>query len=345
MTRKSHMLSGLTTILLLMGMVSTVAAGPARGRIVVANRASGNLTVIDTKNDMAETVAMPAGDNTPDPMYVVFSPTHHRVFVGDRANNRVVVFNASDLSVEGEVPTGNGVFHMWASSMIGQLWVNNDIDNTITVIDTITLEVITTIPLPADLVGQNGKPHDVILDPVAPFAYVTMVGFGGPDDYVVKFSADTFLEVDRATVGKDPHVSLNRGNGLLYVPCQNSSAVFVLQRDTLDPLPSIAFDGAHGAGMTRNGKILYSTNLPNGGIDGLFAIDTATNTVVGKSDTPFTVPHNVALTPNGKKIYVTHSGGAADKVTVYTVSNKDPNPTFLTDVTTGLNPFGLAFVP
>jgi YVTN family beta-propeller protein len=234
---------------------------------------------------------------------------------------------------------------MWASSRVGQLWVNNDVDNTITVIDTITLEVITTVPLPADLVDMGGKPHDVVLDPVAPFAYVTMLGLEGPNDYVVKFDTGTFTEVARAPVGQDPHVSLNRQNGLLYVPCQNSDAVFVLERDTLDLVSVVPFPGAHGAGMTKNGKVLYSTNLPGGGTDGLFTVDTRGNQAIAAADTPFPVPHNVAMTPNGKKIYVTHSGATSDRVTVYLLSEDSPVPELLTTVTTGRNPFGLAFVP
>ena len=50
------------------------------------------------------------------------------------------------------------------------------------------------------------------------------------------------------------------------------------------------------------------------------------------------------LSPDGSKLYVTHSGGMADKVTVYTVG-EDRVPVASTDVTVGLNPFGLAFVP
>lgn len=98
--------------------------------------------------------------------------------------------------------------------------------------------------------------------------------------------------------------------------------------------------------MTRNGKTFYTTNLPGGGTNGLFAIDTKTNTVIGTPvDTPFPVPHNIALTPNGNKIYVTHSGGTADTVTVYTATPKDPVPVFKTTITVGTNPFGLTFVP
>ena len=62
-------------------------------------------------------------------------------------------------------------------------------------------------------------------------------------------------------------------------------------------------------------------------------------------DAPYTVPHNIALTPNGRKIYVTHSGAANDKVSVYRTSGSSPVPSYAGDVTVGLNPFGIAYVP
>jgi hypothetical protein len=112
--------------------------------------------------------------------------------------------------------------------------VNHDVDKTITVIDLKTLAAVTTIPTPADLVAAGGRSHDVILDPVSRFTYITMIGVPGPD-VVVQYSTATFLEVGRTTVGEDPHLSLARQNHLLYVQCQNTSNVFVLDRDTLTP--------------------------------------------------------------------------------------------------------------
>jgi DNA-binding beta-propeller fold protein YncE len=325
--------------------VPTVTAADDQGHVVVANRGSGTVSVIDVATDTATTVSLP-GPNAAEPMYVVDSPAGGRVFVGDRSNDRVVVLRSSDFSVEGTVAAGRGVFHMWASPNSDQLWVNNDIDKTITVIDVITLDVIATVPLPADLVAMGGKPHDVVLEQNGSSVFVTMLGFAGPGDYVVKYDTGTFMETGRALVGKDPHVSLARQNDLLYVPCQNTNEVIVLDRETLDEVDSLPVPGAHGAGMSRNGKVFYTTNLPGGGIDGLFAIDTSTNSVIGDpADTPAAVPHNLALTPNGKKIYVTHSGAANSVVTVYTATRQDVAPSYLTSVTVGTNPFGLAYVP
>lgn len=342
----------LSTSLAAFPQVSWADEGPEfrsfgrKDAIVIANRGSGTISVIGVgSGEVLGTFDLPADPNPPEPMYVVYSPFRHRVFVGDRANNSVVVFRARDFSVETSVPVGRGVFHMWDGLRNRQLWVNNDVDNTTTVIDPRSLEILATVPTPADLVAAGGKPHDVIVDPVRPYAYVTVLGLPGPNDYVIKFSTRTFQEVDRAAVGKDPHLSLTARNRLLYVPCQGSDAVFVLNRRTMDVVEEIAVPGAHGAGMTRNGKTFYTTNLPGGGTDGLFAIDTRTNTVVGDAvDTPYPVPHNIALTLTGRKLFLTHSG-PNDKVTIYRIKPGSVTPVLDDEVTVGLNPFGLSYVP
>jgi len=320
---------------------------PARGTVVVANRGSGTISVIDAKTAaVVGTFDLPAeaGDATPEPMYVVHTATHDRVFVGDRANDRVAVFDARSFAAEGTVLAGHGVFHMWADPQGKQLWVNNDIDNTSTVIDPSTLEVLATVPTPADLVAMGGRPHDVILGPQGEYAYVTVLG-PGANDHVVQFETATFTETGRAAVGKDPHVSLARQHERLYVPCQMTNEVYVLNRTTMAVEITLAVPGAHGAGMSTDGRWFYTANLPGGGTDALFTIDTRDNTIVGSPvDSPYPVPHNIALTSSGKGLFLTHSGGAADKVTVYRMSDSDPVPVYDTEVTVGLNPFGIAYV-
>ena len=72
----------------------TLQNRPARGKVVVADRGSGTISVIDVATDqVSATVALPNDGNTPEPMYVVYSSVAKRVFVGDRGNDQVVVFN------------------------------------------------------------------------------------------------------------------------------------------------------------------------------------------------------------------------------------------------------------
>ncbi|MCB9513919.1 MAG: YncE family protein [Candidatus Latescibacteria bacterium] len=312
------------------------------GEAVVANRGSGTISVIDARTLDVETYDLPAGDNPPEPMYVV--QVGQRVFVGDRANSRVVAFSKGDYDVVGTVPAGQGVFHMWADGLGRQLWVSNDVDNTMTVIDPHSLTVLATVPLPADLVAMGGKPHDVVLPFWGLSAYVTMLGFaeGG---YVVKFDTHTFEETARAAVGGDPHLSVARQRPWLYVPCQDTNEVRVLNRFTLEQETALDIPGAHGAGMRNDGQYFYTTNISGGGDDAIWTIRTRTNTLVGSPvDSPYGVPHNLALSTNGKQFFLTHSGGASDKVTVYRTHGSNPVPDYVGEVTVGLNPFGLAFV-
>ena len=66
--------------------------------------------------------------------------------------------------------------------------------------------------------------------------------------------------------------------------------------------------------------------------------------MIGSLITPYPVPHNIVVTNNTKKLYLTHSGGTSGKVTVYGISNNNPVPFCLGEIAVGLNPFGLAFV-
>ncbi|MEZ4650222.1 MAG: YncE family protein [Candidatus Eisenbacteria bacterium] len=315
-------------------------------KFVIANRGSGTISVIDADDyEVIGTYELPAGegDATPEPMYVVYN--RNRVFVGDRANDRVVAFDPRSFEVEGMAPAGDGIFHMWANTTGKQLWVNNDIDKTTTVIDTRDLSVIATVDTPADLVAMGGKPHDVIVGPHNRFAYVSVLT-PGDNDYVVQYDAHSFEEVGRAAVGKDPHLSLSRQHNRLYVPCQESNVVIVLNRYNLAEMTRIDVPGAHGAVMAPNGKHFYTTNLTGGGEDAIFTIDTRRNRTVGDAtDSPYAVPHNLALDRNGRTLALTHSGGTADKVTIYSVGGGGRHVGYEAEVTVGLNPFGLAYVP
>jgi DNA-binding beta-propeller fold protein YncE len=151
------------------------------------------------------------------------------------------------------------------------------------------------------------------------------------------------MELRRAPVGIDPHLSFNTKNDEIYVPCQNSDAVYVLNAVTLGLVDVLLIPGAHGAITSTNSQQFFTTNLPGGGAKAIYPVNTKNNTILPPASTPASVPHNLALTPNGKKLYVTHSGVTNDQVSVLAVS-KNGTPTYLGAVTVGLNPFGLAYV-
>jgi YVTN family beta-propeller protein len=308
-------------------------------QILIANRASGNISIVDSQTNQVSTVFLPAAANPVDPMYFTFFPTNNQIYVGDRGNDRLVVFNALDWSVVDTIPVGKGVFHQWGTTRQNQLWVVNDQDKSFSVIDMTTNKVIKTVALPADLAA--GTPHDLIMDPRANQAFITVNGLPGPD-VVLRFSTDTFLETGRLTPGDNLHVGI-AGKGL-YVAAQDSNLVAIFDKDSLTPFKTLAVSAAHGADVSPDERFFYTTNITGGGPGGLITIDTLTNTIIGVTDTPFATPHNIAVSQDGTLLFLTHSGPASDKVSFYTIG-ADGIPVFAGVLTTGNNPFAILAIP
>lgn len=321
------------------------------GKIVVANRTSGTLSVIDVATDVVVktvSVAIPRS-RPPEPMYVQHVPALHEVFVSDRTNRYVAVYDDETFNLKNTAPLGNGAFHMWADPQGKQLWSVNDIDKTLSVIHPKTLKVVATVSLPKDLIKAGGKPHDIALTPDGSTALVTLTGFSDRG-YVLRYDTKNRKVTHRAIVGVDPHVGISYTKDLVYVACQGSNALHVLKISDLSPLRDpISVNGTHGTGMKHNDQVFYTTNLPGGGKDGLVGVDVDNNTVLSKTDTGGEdVPHNITITGNDSKLYITHSGHGEGEikgeVTVYDVRD-DAHPSFLKKIPVGLNPFGIAYVP
>lgn len=323
------------------------------GTIVVANRGTGNISILDeVTGELIRNVDLPAGqgENQPDPLYVYNLTSTDEIVVDDRANNRVVFFDSETFEVTGTVATGAGNFHMWASPQEDQLWVANDIDNTLTVIDPQTKQEITRVALPDEIIGPDSLPHDVTIDPSGDFAYVTVFQNDNPDnDLLLKIDANTFEILDTAPVGKDPHISVNPESNLVYVPGADTGTIDIFDRrgTELVRVDSLEQPGAHGIEFNNDGSLIYTTNLPTGvpgnGEDGLFVIDPLTNEIITSVDTSGPGSHNVWLNGDNSRLFLTHSG--PEETTVDVFSLEDPtNPVLETTTNTNsLNPFGLAY--
>lgn len=317
------------------------------GKVVVANRTSGDLTVIDVRTSrVSKTIDLPRKNNRRgEPMYVV--QAGREVLVGDRAHDRVLRYDSRSLRLKGEIGVGKGVFHMWSDGR--QLWVNNDLDNTTSVIDLRRMRVQKTVKMPADLVARGFKPHDVWVG--YGFAWVSLIKATEPG-FVIQYSTRSFRELRRAEVGIDPHLWLDRWTGLLAVPAQGSNRVDFLSGLSLRRLHRIAAAGSHGVFSPFISRSLFVTNLPGMGKADLYSMALGFGPfqapkLVATTDTGSPVAHNIATTPFGTRIFVTHSGAMARDVTIYA-----PNSLFRPDrglrklgtVKAGLNPFGLAYV-
>jgi DNA-binding beta-propeller fold protein YncE len=167
----------------------------------------------------------------------------------------------------------------------------------------------------------------------------------------VKYSTATLTEVGRTPVGEDPHVTLHPTDNRIFVACQETDNVFVIDRTTMIESNEIPLLGGHGVWIPPQGQTLYVTNFPSHvtggapgpGANGLFSVDLGTETESGSLATA-PQPHNLVSTPDGNKLYLTHSN-SAELVTVFDISNPDGLPRNPSSITVGNVPFGIAFMP
>lgn len=339
------------------------------GRVIVANRTSGTLSIIDEKTGTLLKNVPVAGRyafaRPPEPMYVNYVPSVNRILVNDRSNRQVIALDADSYRILNTAPVSAGSFHMWTDGSGKQTWIVGDVDKTLTVISPKTMAVLKAdLPIPTDLFEQGGKPHDVLLDKKGKYAFVTIVGVGGSTDpdYVVQYDTKKFTEIARFATGKDPHVGMSSDGKQLFVPTQNANKVYVLDpAKKLAKLTEINIPGAHGAGWTPDGKYFYTSNLPGvaneqGNKDALWTIDTKTRTVVSSAPFPsaedypdLQVAHNITINGNGSKLYLTHSGhddgAVTGDVSIWNISGANGDPQLERVISVGLNPFGIAYIP
>lgn len=296
-------------------------------KVVTANRVGSSITFIDA---VTNTVTKTLTILNSDPMYVVYVPKTDKLYVGDRANKKIHVINPQNQQIETSVDVGNGVFHLWADAQGKELWVVNDIDKTISVVNLATNSVTNTISV-------DMTPHDIFLSQDGTTAYISVFTSSSTSDKIYKYSTSTYTKTGEKTVGKEPH--LFYANNKLYVPCQLEKT-YILDGNTLNTLSEKVFTGAHGIFTLPSQNIFFVSNITG---NQLYSINATTGDQIG-SPVPSSAatPHNIVLNDKGDKMFVTHYGGTANTVSIYNVSSSgviSPSAT----ATVGTNPFGLTY--
>lgn len=296
--------------------------------VAVANRGGESVTLIEAgSNKVINTITI-AGS---EPMYVVYVESKDRLYVGDRAGKKVHIVNLDTKRVESSIGVGNGVFHMWADGAGKQLWVNNDIDNSISVIDLELNKVVETI-------DTGKKPHDVFLTKDATRAFVSILESDAKEaDKVYMYSTSTFNKIGEASVGKDPHLFHSSYGDKLFVACQ-SGELYTLKGSDLSLISNVPYQGAHGIYLSLDQKNLYVTNITGAEI---FSINADNSSMNGSAlSSTGAVPHNLVLNHNGDKMFVSHSGATSKRVSTYSIKG-GTQLSAETSFETGTNPFGI----
>lgn len=301
--------------------------------VVIANRGSGDISVVNTRTLDVQTFDLPG---EAEPMYVNHDRRNEVVYVGDRASSTVVVLDDASYDVVDTIAVGDGVFHQWYDKKSRQLWVIGDTSQTVTVINADARSVQATIAIPADLVARGARPHDVFV--AGNRAFVSVLGLDDGTGVVLQYSTRDFTETGRVTTGGDPHLFVT-GN-TLYVASQDGSSVSRYHAKTLEQLGSIGIPAAHGIYITNRNEILV-TNIAGGGANAVWELNKQLTQVQAVASTEFPTPHNLTV-DRSRQAWVTHSGATADQVSIIDLNNMGFGP--IATVTVGTNPFGLGFV-
>ena len=299
-TRSSALCALLGTAILGLG----ASPGTAASFAYVTNAFGPNVSVLDTAtNQVTATVAFPAGSApyavaiTPDltKVYVTSMDTtstcgpNNVVFVIDTASNTI---GANPIAVGCE-PTGISITPDGKHA-----YVASQFDSTVSVIETATDTVSTTIALP-----RGSALADIAISPDGQRAYVTSLILGAV--IVIDTSSNTELGTP-ITVGSSPlglavtpdgkeiYVTNNDQLGSVSVIDAGSSSVVAT-------LSSMAYPFA--VAFSPDGKLAYVTG---GGMGFTSVIDTTTRGVV---DSITLGGDAIAVTPDGRQAYVTNENG------------------------------------
>jgi len=280
--------------------------------------AAGNYTVFLTASNENST-------NSTFRVIDVFKTTGPFAYVIS-GNNISVIDTATDKVVDTmEIESGLGV----AVSPDGtKVYVTNNRDNTVSVIDTSISKVIATI---------NGlsSPYAIAFTPDGKKIYITNNdGAVFRNGTVSVIDTGTNTVMDTIKVGSVPHrVAVTPDGSKVYVA--NYYNISVIDATT-NKVTSTINVGLYpdGIAFSPDGKKVYVTS---GGSDNVSIIDTKTNNVIATvpvGDDPV----GVAITPDGTKLYVTNYEGNTISV-INTTTNT------VTATVPGDGPYGVSITP
>jgi YVTN family beta-propeller protein len=206
-------------------------------------------------------------------------------------------------------------------------YVANQGGNTVSVIDTVTNEVV-------DTVNIGSLPTGVAVTPDGTRAYVTNYVRDGTVSVI-----DTATNTIAATVTglSSPYVDVVTPDGTkVYVASWVNNTVSVIDTETNTITATVNIPGnPFGVAVTPDGTKVY---LANYGANNVSVINTTNNSIYA-SVTGLSGPINIAVTPDGTKAYVTNQNGNTASV-IDTATNQ-----IIATVNVGMNPHGVAVTP
>lgn len=302
----------------------------------VANRGSGSVTIYNA-DTQTEKTTITIGDADSSPTYVTYSKERDILYVAEFNNQKIIAYNAETFAEVEEYPTDMGSFHMWLNDNVDQLWVNNIVSKTVSVINLSNGSTLQTLTLPNTITFEtDAAQHDVILSPNGSYAYVSIFSQTGTN-YVLQYNTSNFSLINSVEVGGDPHLTVT--DDYLYILSQDDSSITEYNLTNLSPTGnSGSMANAHGVTVGNNDNI-FLTNISERKVGSYNTNTQVTNSVTDAGSTAG-VAHNIAYSSGSSILALTLSGSN----TVDFFSANGTNISFLSSDNSGENPFGIVFM-
>jgi YVTN family beta-propeller protein len=272
-----------------------VAVNPATNKAYVANRGSGNVTVIDGATGSTVTVADP---NATEPNSVAVNPVTNRIYVANKGSNNVTLIDEASGALT-TIAAGTGPYAVAVNPVTNMIYVSNAQSNNVTVIDGATNDTTT--------VGVGAGPGALALNPVTNKVYV--VNQGGNSVTVIDGATHGTTTVP---VGSAPlAVVVNPASNKIYVANSTSNNVTVIDGATNSTTTVPAGSGPQELAVNPVTDQIY---VANSGSNNVTVINGASNGTTTVTALNARSPSSVAVNPLTNQVYVSNS--KSDNVTI-----------------------------
>jgi YVTN family beta-propeller protein len=251
-----------------------------------------------------------------------------------------VAIAAAGCAAQTSQPASGVTGALSAPQLAGELlYVCNQNDASVSIIDMGTNRVVRTVDLQKLGFSANAKPHHVVVEPDGSFWYVTLIG----DNRIVKLDRNDRV-IAQVTFETPGMMSLHPTQDWLYVGRSMTAVnppqrIGVLRRSDmkLEEVP-VLFPRPHAIGLEPRTGTVYTASLA---VNQIAAVDPATETVkLQDVPGPAHALMQYALSPDGTTMVI--SAELSHRVFVFDITNR-LQPKLAADIDVGAQPFDPLF--
>ncbi|MCI4327191.1 MAG: hypothetical protein L3K16_06125 [Thermoplasmata archaeon] len=256
--------------------------------------APGSLTVLDPSVRPNLGGSIPTGDG---PQQVAVDPATHRIYVTNLCSNTVSVIDDQNNSlVNLSVPVGSGPEGIAIDPDNGLVYISDIYDGSIWTINQTTLASSRLLNF-----SNDAEPSALAYDSTNHRMFVALYG---ADNVAVINTTSGALLPTTIPVGVNPQALMfDSANGVVYVACSASAALFLVNASSLTSAGSIPTDqGPVAMALDATAGILYVANVNSGSVD---LINTSSETRLSGYVRVLTAPLGIAYVPADNQLDVT----------------------------------------